>query len=107
MGDFNIDMTNNITNTILSDRLSTVMIGKITYNAYIQTVECPTRFQENSIPSLIDHCWTNCINRLAEVSNINMGNYDHNIIQTRIRAKNIIVGNCYIRKRCLKITSQH
>ena len=47
---------------------------------FSQLVEGNTHFWINT-SSLIDHCWTDCPNRILKIKNENRASSDHNAIQ--------------------------
>ena len=69
---------------------------------YQQLVIGATRFWPSHRDSLLDQCWSNCINRILSVKNIPSGGSDHNLIEVKIKIKGKITSNKEVRKRIKK-----
>ena len=80
-------------------RMITDMKDKIETKGYSQVVKGPTRFWAQTTPSLIDHLWTKCPQKIIQCSNISRPTADHNIIVSILRRKGSQKGNEEVRKR--------
>ena len=58
-----------------------------------------TRSMSNQMDSCLDHCWTNCSNKIVRHFNEIMGESDHNLIGMDIATGNTKLGCQNIRKR--------
>ena len=54
---------------------------------FVQLVKGPTRFWPGTRPSLVDHFWTNCPDKIVYCKNVTSSVADHNIVITQIRLK--------------------
>ena len=58
---------------------------EIDTRGFVQIVEGNARFWQNTVSSLLDHCWTNCGHRILKNCNITRGSSDHNLQEFVIR----------------------
>ena len=65
--------------------------------------EGDTRFWPNTVDSLIDHCWTNCLRKIISVKNLTRGRSDHNVIEATIMIKGF---NHYYKKAVSRAREQ-
>ena len=54
---------------------------------YTQMVKGPTRYWQDTTPSLIDHVWTNCPTKIIHCKNLVRPVADHNLVETSLRIK--------------------
>ena len=66
---------------------------------FVQMVQGPTRFWNDTAPSLLDQVWANKPNRIHQCRNITRAVADHNLIETIVNMKTDPRQNIEIRKR--------
>ena len=75
---------------------------EIETQGFQQLIQGPTRFWPQQSDSLIDKCWSNCLDRVMSTSNTLNGTTDHNIIELVLRIKGKISTPTEILRRSMK-----
>ena len=85
IGDFNLDFHKWGNPEQQAIYMTDLIKMNLETRGFVQTVEGITRHWPHTTSSLIDHCWTNCPERLLKSSNTTRGSSDHNIQEFSIR----------------------
>ena len=99
IGDINLDLLKWETpDQILENMVETVKTEIMTRNIS-QVINGPTRFWNGKAPSLIDHCWSNCVEKIYNIKNISRSTADHNVIGINFKMKGKIISSQEIKGR--------
>ena len=102
VGDLNIDFTRWTNPDHLHKYMTDQTRLRIEGIGYVQLVKEPTRYWQQTKPSLIDQSWTNSPNMIVKCLNISRPVADHNMIVTTVNLKSKPRTNCEIIKRDFK-----
>ena len=86
-GDLNLDAIKWDTPEVGHDYMVDRTKQEIQSRGFVQKVKGPTHFWPGRTPTLIDHSWTNKVERLVKVTNVNRSSSDHNMVVTDVRTK--------------------
>ena len=99
IGDINLDLLKWETpDQILENMVEKVKTEIMTRNIS-QVINGPTRFWNGKAPSLIDHCWSNCVEKIYNIQNISRSTADHNVIAINYKMKGKIISSQEIKGR--------
>ena len=102
VGDINLDQNkwNNPVST--QEHMVDLMKDNIETKGFQQLVTGVTRTMRNSEDSLIDHVWSNCLEKTIKIINKSRGSSDHNIVGIEVKLKGHMSGGSNVLKRCWK-----
>ena len=87
LGDCNVDMLKWDTIGTTASPYINLLQNMIITQGFTQHIKGPTRFWPGCEATLIDHCWTNSVNKLLSHRNIPRATSDHNPIEAVITTK--------------------
>ena len=89
IGDINLDMNKLMNNDYENKVMMEMLQTQVELMGFQQLVRGDTRFWPNTSDSLVDHCWTNHMLKVAAVKNLTRARSDHNLLLITIRVKGL------------------
>ena len=87
--------------------LKNVWVNFMDQNNLLVHNDDPTHFKPNTVPSCIDHVWSNCSNRISNIQTCaHFLSYDHNLVKANVRVKIQNCGPAYSKYRNWKLVTK-